>query len=392
MQSVGAGVNGTITVDVATKYGTVPTSNSGSRACKAGGSLASLGILATNAAFNTGVILQSTRVNIKAGTYANTTTARAFLMAGSAILQLWWRGYNSTPGDLDNVNTAVAGTTMPLITFTTGQWTTTGVHQKFSSLAVTSACTTASGAVVTSVTGIDFYRCRIENTAANSAARATSAGSSSITLYTACYLKATTTADRCVSLSNASSLHGCTVTGGIIGASAGAGSLFGFNIFDSQAGDAISVVSGVSCTIINCGIYAPTGNGVNFTGATIAKCYVINCYFSTVNQASKAAINNTSGTNSDLILCVGNAYFNCTATLSGITESFAVFDNGTLGSEAFVAPASQNFALLPIGQGLGFPGLFENISAYQGYLDISAVQHAPSLGTRNPFPGSGGII
>ncbi len=332
------------------------------------------------------------RVNIIAGTYANTTTSRAFATAGTTIANIWWRGYNVTPGDLDNVNTAVPGTTMPLISFTTGQWTTTGIHQKFSSLAVTSACTTSSGAVVTSVTGIDFYRCRIENTASNSAARAISCGSTSQTLLTACYLKATTTADRCVSLANTSSLVGCTVTGGIVGATPTVGSTLAHCIFDTQAGDTISVASGVSCAILNCGIYAPTGNGINFTGATIAKCYVINNYFSTVNQASKAAINNTSGTNTGLILCVGNAYFNCTANISGVTESFSIFDNGTLGSEAFRAPASQDFTMLPVGQNLGFPGLFENVSAYQGYLDVGAVQHLGNMGTLRPFPGSGGII
>src|SRR5437868_12025449 len=35
--AVGAGVNGTVTVSTTIKYGTVPTSNSGSRALKAGG-------------------------------------------------------------------------------------------------------------------------------------------------------------------------------------------------------------------------------------------------------------------------------------------------------------------------------------------------------------------
>ncbi len=392
VQSVGAGVNGTITVDVATKYGTVPTSNSGSRACKAGGSLASLGITATNAAFNTGTILQSTRVNIKAGTYANTTTSRTLAMVGTAILQLWWRGYNTTPGDLDNVNTSTAGTTMPSITYTTGQETHSGAHSKFSSITFTGATVASNGLVVSTGADIDYYRCRFINTAANANSRAITCGASSLGIMVGCWLQSTTTADRCFSSTGLMSLFGCTITGGIIGALPGAaGSIIGFCMFDSQAGDAISVGSSINAIIFNCGVYAPTGNGISFTG-TIVKSTVTNCYFSTVNQAAKAAINNTTGTNTDRITCTGNTFFNCTANYTGLTENFTIFDNGTLGSEAFVAPASQNFTLLPVGQGLGFPGLFENVSAYQGYLDPGAVQHAPSLGTRNPFPGSGGII
>jgi hypothetical protein len=119
----------------------------------------------------------------------------------------------------------------------------------------------------------------------------------------------------------------------------------------------------------------------------------MNCYFSTVNQASKAAINNTQGTNTDLITCIGNAFFNCTANITGITESFTIFDNGTLASEAFIDPViAHNFGVLPVGQGIGFPGKFEGTSAYQGYLDVGAVQHQAALGVMRPFPGSGGII
>jgi hypothetical protein len=66
-----------------------------------------------------------TRINIKAGTYANTTTGRAFNTAGAAAFPVWWRGYKTTIGDQDANNVAVAGTDIPLVTFTTGQVTVT---------------------------------------------------------------------------------------------------------------------------------------------------------------------------------------------------------------------------------------------------------------------------
>jgi hypothetical protein len=334
------------------------------------------------------------RPNVLAGTYANTTTSRTFSTAGTATANIWWRGYKTTIGDQDTNNLGVAGTDIPSITFTTGAMTISGGNQKFSNLDISGA-TTAGGTGLVVVTGVsvDIYRCRFQNTAVNSGARAVTYGGSSTGTIVACYAKATTTADRCLSLGTNVMLYGSTITGGIIGANQAAqGQSIGYCIFDSQAGDAISIASSVNANIFNCGFYAPLGNGINFPGATVAKSLITNCYFSTVNQASKAAINNTSGANVGTIICVGNAYFNCTANTSGITESFAIFDNGTLASEAFTDPSNQNFAILPIGQGIGFPGLFENVSLYQGFPDISAVQHQAGVGAQRPFPGSGGII
>src|SRR5262249_38755048 len=124
--AVGAGVNGAITLSTTAKFGAAPTSNNGSRHAKAGGAGADPGRLASGVALNTGTVTQSTRINVKAGTYANTTTNRTFAQGGAATTPLLWRGYKTSIGDQAENNVAVAGTDIPTWTFTTGQVTVSG--------------------------------------------------------------------------------------------------------------------------------------------------------------------------------------------------------------------------------------------------------------------------
>lgn len=368
--TVAAGVNGAITVSTTIKYGTVPTSNSGSRALKAGGSWASLAMVATNGALNTGTVPQSTRINIKAGTYANTSTSRSVALAGSATANLWWRGYKTTPGDQDTNNVQVAGTDNPLFTWTSGTFTSTGTLSKFFNMAFTSASNGNPTALFQGAQLI-LCRCALTNTSANNGSWAMNDNNSTSALFMGCSFTATTSAGRIVSAgSTIQNYFQCTFTGGATAVFAG-GSTFVNCVFDSQAGDAISSF-GVTI-VIGCSFYSPTGNGINFTSVTGTQ-IVMNCYFENVNQASKSAINNTSGANTGQIYCIANAYFNCTATITGITETFSVFDNGTLASAGFIAAASQNFGMLGVGQNLGFPGLFESTNTYRGFLDVGAVQ------------------
>ena len=108
--AVGSGANGTITLSTSVYFGTVPSANSGSRNCVVGGAWADFGMIGSGAALASGTVTQSTRINIQAGTYANTSTTLTFGLAGTATNPLWWRGYQNTPGDQDNNATATAGT------------------------------------------------------------------------------------------------------------------------------------------------------------------------------------------------------------------------------------------------------------------------------------------
>ena len=108
---------GGATLDFSTtaKYGTSPAVGATGRSCRIGGAWAS-----PVAFINTGTtaVYNSTRINIKAGTYPNTTSTVVFNNVGGTGLPIWWRGYNTTPGDIDTNNSL----TKPVFSFTTGGW------------------------------------------------------------------------------------------------------------------------------------------------------------------------------------------------------------------------------------------------------------------------------
>ena len=389
--SVAAGVNGAITCSTTNKFGTAPTSGS-TLDCRVGGSWSDFGLVASGGCLNTGTITQSTRINIKAGTYANTSTSRTIALTGTALLPLWWRGYKTTPGDEDSNNLAVAGTDIPSITFTSGQLTLQGGYQTISSIDVTGA---VSGAVVNiSAAGAvnnEFYRVRIRNTSSNAGATTiVPSGSSQHFQAQACYFSVPTTGASVINMGSSNVyLVGCILSGGIIGLKvSGTNSTVLDCIFLAPAGDAIQLTAGL-IVVDNCAFWSPGGNGINFT-ATPNMSIVSNCYFSTVSTAAKAAIMNSSGANIGTVRCVANAYFNCTANTSGLGDTPLIFDNGTIGGEAFNNPPTD-LSIVSTYDSLGFPGKnsgFETISAYTGYLSFGAVQPAPGGGGK--LAGFGG--
>lgn len=371
---IGAGVNGTITLSTTAKFGTAPTSNSGSRNLIDGGNWKDLGMMVAGVALATGTVTQSTRINVKAGTYANAATTRTFALTGTATAPVWWRGYKTTPGDQDSNSAAVEGTDIPSWTFTTGAATLSASHHIFASIGITSSSTGTS--VSMTGVGLTWYHMRITNTSTGNCLSMVNSSA----VFERCYFQAGTAGAFCVSVtSNNSVWDGCYWKSGVIGMRIGAGTMpiVRSCIFDSQQGDAINFNGAAIATVIGCSFYAPLGNGINIANIT-NPITVINNYFENVSQSSKAAINNTSGTNTDAIRAIGNAYFNCTATVLGLGDFPLIFDNGTLASAGFVAPASQNFAINTVGQGIAEPGTFETFSNFQGYLDIGAVQHQGS--------------
>jgi hypothetical protein len=328
------------------------------------------------------------RLNVLAGTYANATTSRTFSTAGTTTAPIWWRGFKTSIGDQDSNNVAVDGTDIPLITFTgsSAQAVVSGAHHIFSNLSFSSACTGTGGTFNCTGGSSKFYRCRFANTGTGSSSACglrLGAGNNHVS---ACSFAPTSSAAGLLNNTSRNVIDGCVFTGGLNGVanvSTQDGGVIAFCVFDSQAGDAIthSVASNL-LSVINCSFYSPAGNGINMTTASVLA--VINCYFENVNQASKAAIMNSSGTNSNLITAVANTYYNCTANTSGFGDSPLIFDNGTLGSAGFVAPGSQNFALNASAWDLAFPGKFENTAVYQSGLSNGAAQPSPGGG---PFGG-----
>lgn len=367
------------------KFGTVPTDGTLTRTVKVGGAWANLGMVASGVALNTGTVPFSTRINVKAGTYANTTTGRTFALAGSATLGLWWRGYKTAIGDLDTqpTTTRVDATDIPLWTFTTGQMIVSGASNVFSNISILSACVTSNGAVSTTGAQAVFYRVRIENTAANSLSRAlTSSGGGD--KYIMCWFKATTTPNSAVFASTSTQqFHGCVFRGGGAGNSIeGNGSVvILWCIFDSPTGSGLVMNGGTEMLVAHSIFYNAVGSGISIGAAPLSSC-IINCIF---EKNGAYGITNTSGTNIDQPIRAGNSfYLNTSGKENGFGDAPSHNENVETASH-FVDAAGHDFTLLSTttAKAGGIPGLFEN-ATYKSFPDIGAVQReepASSLGS-----------
>jgi len=322
----------------ANKLGTAPAAGANGRSCKVGGAWASLAVVTS--LFVSQTVDQSTRVNVKAGTYANTTTARAFAAAGTTAFPIWWRGYYSSPGDLDDGTHArdiggLEGIYLPLFTFSTGQMTAAGSYQLLSNIGITSQCVTSGGAFSVSGTYVKCVRIRVENTQAHANARAFS--SAGIDLV-GCRFKATRTADACVRVTGTARIYGCHVIGGIIGVTTASCSLFvNGSIVESFSTTGINFGgSSYAAFLLNSTVYCPSldaTNGVWLGGITTGTAFIGN----SIIGGCTNGINATAATFVPAIMRVH--FCNCTNNLVNITEladvtadlgvALLLFDNDT---------------------------------------------------------------
>jgi hypothetical protein len=307
------------------------------------------------------------RVNIKAGTYANTTTTRTFATAGTTTTILWWRGFKTTIGDMDTAShgTFLAGTETPAITFTTGQFSVTGAYQKFSNLDVSSAITT-SGAILNTVARTQFTRCRAENSNAGASCNAfrESGGASSLV---GCWGKSTSSAPAFRFGGNYTLSHGCVSEGGSIGfENANSGNVFTFCIARNgvvgfrtnnlasyvnvtsvdNSSHGLEIASATSLIPITNALFAKnTGYGINATASTGVN-PIVNCAF----------WSNTSGQINNILE---------SEMIGPVTET----------SDPFTDRTGGNYGLVPgaLSRQAGTPGAFPSI-ATTGYVDIGAVQ------------------
>jgi len=315
-----------------------------------------------------------TRINIIAGTLSQGSTSLTFNTAGTAAaIPVWWRGCKTTPGDQDNNPAAVAGTDIPSIQFTSGGLTANAPYQAWSNLDITGA-TTSGGLFNGTSSNQIIYGCRFRQTAGASVRCVALSGNSGTMVR--CYVSAVS-GQRCIDAVSATGnlFLGNYITGGNSGIShtSAPAAAIHCNVFDSIGGDAIQFSTGWG-TIIGNSIYAPAGHGVNWTSTPGFACHVANNHFEGVNQASKAAINNASGTASTLIRIVSNSYYDCTAIVAGQDDMPAILDVGTLAGSGFINAAGDDFTPSALLLAMGLPGQFEAISAFRGWMTPGALQ------------------
>jgi hypothetical protein len=360
----------TITLDGTIKYGTAPTTSATARSCKIGGSWLSEQVLAAGG-LGTTTVPQSTKINCKGNiTHA---ASRTISMAGATTTPLWFSGYNTNPGDLDNDTTNSLA--KPVWTIgDTFQFTGSGNHQLWSGISFTGNRT--SGLVVFSGTSVRIWRCRMENI--SSAANAFTLTSGAI-FYYYCWFKAPTTATTtgCINVnSSGAKFVGCVVIGGGIA---------GFNC-GNQGGTFVNCAA-IDCTgagwlsstgapqLFYCTARNPSADGVKWTGTPGAATLIVGSLFV---SCPTGGINNASGTNTNLINVVACDFYNCGTTIIGIGDSPDSFGQ-TDSSDPTTSATDMTPVLTANARKNGFPGYFEN-QIYKGYTDIGAVQASGATG------------
>lgn len=364
VSAVGAGVNGTITVDTTHKFGTVPTVNSGSRNCRRGGAWADLGMVAASACMNTGTATDAFKVYVKAGTYANTTTTRTFALIGTATITAWWAGYKTTPGDMDTspTSTRTPGTDIPTWTWTTGSvFNINTAHQRFSSIDVnTASITVGSLNLGSSGSDLEFFRCRFTNTGANALSSAVAGSSSGRVRFVNCYFNAPSTVTAVVKFTTANPLYfdGCTFTGGGIGLqlTTGAANLDNCE-FQSLGSHAINTTSTGSVNVNHCAGYSVNAGDFWNAGGVPIMSQVANCMVSGYTNFV-----NLTSTATDTVMLHNNYTHNLTTSkYIGIGDTPS-WDDGTESVLPFTSTSNLTTLTTASGYQHGAPGLFENSS------------------------------
>ena len=338
------------------------------------------------------------RVNIKAGTYTISADL-AFATAGTTTAPIWWRGYTSAIGDLDDAGgSRIPVTDLPNIATTnvTDQITSAGAHQIWSNVAVASTCTDAGGAWNATGGNQRWIRCQIVNSQANTAARSLTTATTAPNVLIGCRLQATTTATIANSIGVFTKFIGCHLIGGVTTVTTvGSSFLLDYTLISGFGANGLSCGSaGGVFMVTNSTIYSAATNAILV--ATIPTSGFIIVTNSILGGCTNG-INNNTGGNTNGITLLGNHFYSCTNNLVGLTEQAGVtadlaaalfnIDNDT---DPFVAKTSANYTLTAtaVDKSAGFPGAFDDPSGTNvmtGYPDIGAVRHVDPAGSGGSY-------
>lgn len=381
--AVAAGANGAITVSASVDYGTPPATASGTISLKAGGAWADFTPVAN---FGTATVPQSTEIDVKgqdSGGAITYTLGAALTLAlkGTTTTPLWYRGYNTTVGDLDAVSVSLS---YPTIATGTNLVTVSGGWARLAGLSFTSTRAGALGTTSGAGGPVFFDNCLFSNTAASASAATMNAGVAG-GVFTDCWFGTSASANQIMNIQATTEIHGCWFNGANSGA--------------TQVG----VVAPVTCVITDCTFFQIPLDGIQTTG--IAGITVRNCTFSqcsrdgirltavpaansihsfTSNLFRKiggSAINNTTGTNTANVLIKRNAYYSITGSqTSGFGDDTEIQPITEL-SDPCVSDTDLHLVSTALSAGAGFPGQWPNESGSVAYPDIGAWQRQVTAAT-----------
>lgn len=344
--SVGGG-GASVTTDSTNIVGSAPATTANATTCKIGGAWASSVPLSLSAYTITG----SQRLNIKAGTYSLPVGTQAWQRIGTATFPFWIRGYNASPGDLDNdtVTNLVPGTNMPHFSVATASSVTGNNYTTMSFIAITAAGAANTFTAPASTGCSKYYRCRFANTNNASGSYAASTGIANTFIRCSFTAAALSAGVLRVVNPNACFIMDCVVSGGTIG---------------------ILQPSTASCQIIGCHISGFTTTGISQTTNNSASYYI------------KNTINGTSATNGILfvtmsttqMILLNNMISNVTRMVAATSESNNV---------KLVLAAGYNYSTKVLTQNADQPSI--------GFITESASPYTSSTNL-TPTPSAGGGV
>jgi hypothetical protein len=365
-------VNGggaTVTLSTTAKYGTAPVTGATGRSCKIGGAWATaFAFIGTG----TTAVYTSTRINIKTGGYNDGTNSRNWNNAGSATAPLIWRGYNTTPGDIDANNSLVK----PIISWgnaVTVQWS--GTKQQFANLDL--QISRSGNAGFTMADEIYFTRCRFENSNAGGTGCVQVAGNAG-TLFQYCWFKGASAQTRVLSIQTPSGYSHCVITGGQIGAEISTTPYYlDHVIFLNQGSHGVSVTStGVRQHIVHCSFKGCAGDGIRY-GAGFPPAGPTTIRWCLFDSVVGTAINNANA-NVQTVLLGDNDFYNCGANFAGLGDTPTWFTL-TESSNPAVSSSDPTFSATTFN-GASVRQPFENVSISGGFYDVGAAQRQVTAG------------
>jgi len=366
----------TITVDLLTnKFGTHPTDGTGNRTLKRGGAWFNLALCGTGGALNGATAPQATKINLKDGYFEEYIDDRTFGPVGTVDYPVWWSGYLTTPGDLDNIENYAAS--KPIIyqtrTLTLSERTIFSNIIFYFNKATTPAVITAALCVL--------HDCDFSN---DSSGALVGHSSTSKAWFIGCnfysYNEAT------LSISNTPpDFLGCCFYNGSNGIETNGG-LFYRCIFNNPVSCGILTATG-ALTVLHCSFYSTGSDAIKWTG-TPGESLIANNVF---HSSGGYDINNASGATSNNVAMFGNVSYSPTSGHTNGLGAELPFPQLVDSASSFIDPDLDIFWLAETSKAIDAAIPYNPYGPASHASDAGAAQRAPA-GGRGSAPLSGGFV
>jgi hypothetical protein len=308
-----------------------------------------------------------TRVNVRAGTYSLTTTTLSLAVEGTVASKIWWRGFNTSPGDLDSDFT----TAKPVISFTSGHLAVSGDHQIFTNLQISGGSTNYN--TLANGIGCHWYRCRFVFT---SNVRVSIDATAQV--FSQCYFQGPTTATRVVFINTGvATVVASSIVGGVSaidGIGSAAGNTLLLNTVRESSSHGIAWTGNSYAAVVGNTIAGSGGDGIRISGSAAVGLCRNNLLVSSTGYGINATVGQPS------VLFSHNAFHgNGSGETNGLVDAPS-FHPVTESSAPLTNLAGDDLSLVAgaLSRGAGL-GDFEN-EIYTSYLDIGAVQSEGASG------------